>query len=140
MSIEISGYCFFNATKKERLGDLFPLIYPDNVGISEKDMSLRIYSVLTDSFKERPGSVANYIDAPKENGYQSFHVKLLSEHGVWEEIHISSERMVRNSRLGCAAERTEENVKFWLEKFKSVLKDVAYHSNEIEFMEGCDCL
>lgn len=112
------------------------IIYPDNVGISEKDMSLRIYSVLTDSFKERPGSVANYIDAPKENGYQSFHVKLLSEHGVWEEIHISSERMVRNSRLGCAAERTEENVKFWLEKFKSVLKDVAYHSNEIEFMEG----
>lgn len=112
------------------------IIYPDNVGISEKDMSLRIYSVLTDTFKERPGSVANYIDAPKENGYQSFHVKLLSEHGVWEEIHISSERMVRNSRLGCAAERTEENVKFWLEKFKSVLKDVAYHSNEIEFMEG----
>ena len=66
-------------------------------------MSLLIYSALTDHFKEKPGSVANYIDAPKENGYQSFHVKLLSEQGIWEEIHISSERMVRNSRLGCAA-------------------------------------
>lgn len=102
----------------------------------EKKVCLQIYSVLTDYFKERPGSVSNYINAPKENGYQSFHIKLLSEHGVWEEIHISSERMVRNSRLGCAAERTEENIKAWLEKFRSVLQDVAYHSNEMDFMDG----
>ncbi len=102
----------------------------------EKWMSLRIYSVLTDSFKERPGSVANYINAPKENGYQSFHVKLLNAQGVWEEVHISSERMTRNSRLGCAAERTEENVKSWLEKFKAVLQDVAYHNKEMEYMDG----
>lgn len=102
----------------------------------EKKQSLYIYSVLTDYFKERPGSVANYINAPKENGYQSFHVKLLNAQGGWEEIHISSERMVRNSRLGCTAERTEENVKAWLEKFKAVLKDVAYHGNEMDYMDG----
>ena len=99
-------------------------------------MSLRIYSVLTDVFKERPGSVANYINAPKENGYQSFHVKLLSPRGKWEEIHSSSERMVRNSRLGCTAERSEKNIKAWLDKFREILKDIAHHSNEIDFMEG----
>ena len=112
------------------------IIYPNNAEFSEKAMSLRIYSVLTDNFKEKPGSVANYIDAPKENGYQSFHVKLLTEQGRWEEVHISSERMVRNSRLGCAAECTEENVKAWLEKFKSVLQDVASDSHDMEFMDG----
>ena len=112
------------------------IIYPNSAEFSEKSMSLRIYSALTDHFKEKPGSVANYIDAPKENGYQSFHVKLLSEQGIWEEVHISSERMVRNSRLGCAAERTEDNVKAWLEKFKSILQDVADDSHDIEFMDG----
>ena len=86
------------------------VIYPDSDAYSEKEYALKIYAALTDYFKERPGSVSNYINAPKENGYQSFHVKLLREQGVWEEIHISSERMVRNSRLGCAAERTEQNV------------------------------
>lgn len=101
----------------------------------EKMESLRIYAILSDYFKERPGSVANYINAPKENGYQSLHVKLLNDGGDWEELHISSERMVRNSRLGCAAERTEENVKAWLERFKEVLKDVAEHS-EIDYMAG----
>lgn len=101
----------------------------------EKYISLKIYSVLTDYFKEKPGSVSNYINAPKENGYQSFHLKLLCENGNWEEIHISSERMVRNSRLGCAAERTESNLKAWLDKFKAVLEDVAYHS-EMDYMDG----
>lgn len=112
------------------------IIYPDNAQQSEKNTSLRIYSVLTDAFNESPGSVSNYINAPKENGYQSFHVKLLSDQGTWEEIHISSERMVRNSRLGCAAERTESNVESWLKKFRSVLKDIKHHTHEIEYMDG----
>ena len=103
---------------------------------SEKKTTLDIYARLTNVFKERPGSVANYIDNPKENGYQSFHVKLLSDQGVWEEIHISSARMVRASRLGCAAERTEENVSQWLEKFKSVLQDVAFHNKDMDYMDG----
>ena len=102
----------------------------------EKTSALGIYAQLTDTFKERPGSVANYIDNPKENGYQSFHVKLLSGQGKWEEVHISSERMVRASRLGCAAERTEDNVSQWLEKFKSVLQDVAFHSKDMDYMDG----
>ena len=112
------------------------IIYDAEGHLEEKKTSLHIYAVLTDYFKERPGSVSNYINAPKENGYQSFHVKLLNDQGGWEEIHISSERMVRNSRLGCTAERTEENVKAWLEKFKAVLKDVAYHSHEMDYMDG----
>ena len=103
---------------------------------SEKDTSLRIYSILTDAFKERPGSVSNYIDAPKENGYQSFQVKLLSENGKWEELHISSERMVRNGRLGCAAERTDENIQAWLDKFNEVLKEMADQEEGMDFMDG----
>lgn len=102
----------------------------------EKKMSLHIYSVLSYNFKERPCSVVNYINAPKENGYQSFHVKVLNTQGTWEEIHISSERMIRNNRFGCTAERTEENVKAWLEKFKEVLKDIAFHTNEMDYMDG----
>ena len=103
---------------------------------NEKKKAIWIYSDLTSLFKELPGSVANYIDVPKENGYQSFHVKLLSEQGTWEEIHISSQRMVRNSRLGCTAERTEDNASQWIDKFKEVLRDVAFHSKDMDFMDG----
>lgn len=112
------------------------IIFDTPEGISEKDMALRIYSVLTNRFREKPGGISNYIDSPKENGYQSFHVKLLADFGRWQEVHISSRRMVKNSQLGCVAQRTEDNIRRWIEKFRNVLRDVAHHgqsgSNFIE--------
>lgn len=112
------------------------IIYPNTHDYSEKDMSLKIYSILTDRFKEKPGSVANFIDSPKENGYQSYHVKLLTPQGTWEEIHISSERMIRKSQFGCIAESTETNITNWLEKFKHVLQEMASRGKEVEYMDG----
>ena len=112
------------------------IIYPNTHDYSEKDMSLKIYSILTDRFKEKPGSVANYIDSPKENGYQSYHVKLLTPQGTWEEVHISSERMIRKSQYGCIAESTETNITNWLEKFKHVLQEMATRGKEVEYMDG----
>ena len=98
----------------------------------EKDTSLFIYSCLSGRFKERPGSVVNYIDNPKDNGYQSFHVQLLNRAGAWEEMHIASERMHRNSRLGCIVERGES----WLERFKTVLQNIADSGDGYIFMDG----
>ena len=102
----------------------------------EKDMALRIYSRLTSAFNEKPCGIINYIDSPKENGYQSFHVQLLSDFGCWEEVHISSERMVRASQLGVVAERSEDNVRRWIEKFRKVLKDLEFHQKEGDFIEN----
>ena len=112
------------------------IIYPNTHDYSEKDMSLKIYSILTDRFKEKPGSVANFIDSPKENGYQSYHVKLLTPQGTWEEVHISSERMIRKSQFGCIAESTETTITNWLEKFKHVLQEMATRGKEVEYMDG----
>ena len=91
--------------------------------LSEKEMAMKIYCILTDRFKEKHCSMSNYIDAPKENGYQSIHVKLLPDFGRWQEVHISSEAMIRQSQLGCVAERNESNIQMWIEKFRKVLHD-----------------
>ncbi len=112
------------------------LIYPAEREEDEKKICLHIYSILTDRFKEKPGSIVNFIDSPKENGYQSFHIRLLSEHGIWEEIHISSERMVLNSKLGCAVERMEGAWDNWIAKFRALLKDAASQTAEGWFMDS----
>lgn len=106
------------------------IVFEAPEGISEKDMALRVYSVLTDRFREKPGGISNYIDTPKENGYQSFHVKLLADFGRWQEVHISSRRMVRDSKLGCVADRSEDNLTLWIEKFRNILRDIARHSQD----------
>ena len=99
-------------------------------GKPEKEMVMRIYSILTDHFKEKPGGIINYIDSPKENGYQSFHVKLLASFGRWQEVHICSERMVRDSQLGCVASRNDDNIWQWIKKFRMVLRDIAARGQE----------
>ena len=108
------------------------IVFPEDVYVSEKNMCLNIYSLLTDNFKERPNSIINYVDQPKQNGYQSFHTQLLSDYGVWEEIHIQSERMTKKSHLGYMLEngRRDKVIYEWLETFRGVLKDVARNTEE----------
>lgn len=100
----------------------------------EKDLALKIYSRLTSVFSEKPNGIVNYLDVCKENGYQSFHVQLLSDFGYWEEVHISSERMVRNNHIGVVAERREDTVRLWIEKLRSVLKDLEFHQKDSDFI------
>ena len=112
------------------------IVFPCDDVKQEKDLALKIYARLTNVFSEKPCGIINYIDAPKENGYQSLHVQLLSEFGCWEEVHISSERMVRNNQIGVVAERSEERVGQWIDKFRTVLKDLEFHQTEGGFIEG----
>lgn len=102
----------------------------------EKDIVLKIYARLTNVFREKPCGILNYIDSPKENGYQSFHVQLLSDYGSWEEVHISSERMVRHNKIGIVAEREESNIRRWVDRFRKVLKDMEFHIKDGGFIEN----
>ena len=95
----------------------------DGTTSNEKQTALKAYCVLTDRFKEKHGSISNYIDSPKENGYQSLHVKLLPDFGRWQEVHISSASMARRSQIGYLDERSADNIRRWIEKFRKLLHD-----------------
>lgn len=107
-----------------------------HVQLNEKSVCLMIYSNLTDHFKEMPGSMINYVDNPKENGYQSLHIRLLSDNGTWEEIHISSERMVKQAHLGLIATHQENADEPWIDKFRSMLQDIDENQANALFMDS----
>lgn len=112
------------------------ITFPDSpAGVSEKRTALAYYSALTDRYKEKPGSVVNYIDAPKENGYRSFHVKLLSDFGQWQDVHISSAKMREHAQLGVIAEQQEGDTNPWVEKLKRSLHDMALRGEEKNMVE-----
>ena len=120
--------------------------------VPDKTICLRIYGILTAEFREKAGSLVNYVDHPKENGYRSMHVQLLGEMGTWEEIHISSEEMVRRTKLGIMLERSgnrradgdvrdanrllERGDREWIDKFCVMLERIAEGEGDIHFMEG----
>lgn len=117
--------------------------------LSEKNVCLKIYSLLTDFYNEKPETFQNLIDQAKENSYKSINVMLLSQEGVWEDVQICSKKMVEASRFGCMAEiasRAEtrdvgkgvslDNVTNWIEKFRRVLKEIASESHGQTFIEN----
>ncbi|MBQ9577455.1 MAG: bifunctional (p)ppGpp synthetase/guanosine-3',5'-bis(diphosphate) 3'-pyrophosphohydrolase [Muribaculaceae bacterium] len=112
------------------------IVYPCDDVRQEKKVALHIYSVLSSVLREKPHSIINYIDDPKENGYQSFHVQFMFESGCWEEVHIQSERMARNSQIGCVAQEEDKGkVMKWIEGFARELRDIESHMQEGNFIE-----
>lgn len=117
--------------------------------LNEKNVCLKIYSILTDILKEKPGTFINLIDQAKENSYKSINVMLLSEGGLWEDVQISSLEMVEASQFGCMAEIARkaetrgvgkglslDNVTTWIDKFRKVLKEIAAESQGPGFIEN----
>lgn len=114
-----------------------PSLTDEQMELKEKSLCLRIYSKLTDSFKERPQSFYNQIDQAKENAYKCIQLQLLSDGGIWEDVQICSERMVAISKLGCMAELHEgNNVASWMKRFKMVLEDMASNTIEGDYMDS----
>ncbi len=97
--------------------------------MSEKQQALRIYSIITSLYTEQPQSLTNYIDTPKENGYQSLHFKVMGNEGRWMEVHIQSLNMQERSSRGCLVD-TKSGIKNWIDKFSVVLHDIASQSRD----------
>jgi len=97
---------------------------------SEKEISWRIYSAITDIYKLHPDRTRDWISVPKANGYQALHLTVMGSDGNWVEIQIRSERMDDIAERGFAAhwkykdgegeEETELNQ--WLETIKDILE------------------
>lgn len=102
--------------------------------LTDKETCLKIYNLLTRDFRERPGSFINQIEQPKENSYQCLKLMLLSKEGIWEDVQICSETMVRASQVGCINE-IGSNIGNWVKRFRKVLEDISFQGNESHFLE-----
>ncbi len=133
--MQLSGLAFRQVEPLQIVHVVFE--YDSQRGKSEKNQCLEIYSALTDLYKEKPGSLVNYVDSPKENGYRAIHSKVMCSSGRWMEVHIASAEMEYKSALGCVA--AGEGVEHWVETFKAVLKDIADCGKEDGFIENVVC-
>ena len=106
----------------------------EDLGMTEKEMALFIYSIITNIYKEKPSSMNSYLDVSKDNNYRSLHCKLMGNEGRWMEVHIASTEMMKVSNKGCLVER-EHGVDRWIDNFRHVLKELAEQGKNGAFME-----
>lgn len=97
------------------------LNYSSTWFLTDEDIIFRVYSILSEKYREQTGSFVNYVAQPKANGYRSVHFRLLNPYGGIEEFHVASDDMRLQSYYGCILDTEEQ----WLKRLTNVLNELA---------------
>ena len=77
---------------------------PDKTGReTERDMCYHVFSIITRFYKYKGDRVRDWVNYPKNNGYEALHCTLMSNAGFWIEVQIRSRRMNEIAEKGIAA-------------------------------------
>ena len=70
---------------------------------TERDACYHIFSIITSMYKYKADRVRDWVNFPKNNGYEALHCTLMSHSGIWVEVQIRSRRMNEIAEKGIAA-------------------------------------
>ena len=98
---------------------------------TERDMCYHVFSIITGMYKYKADRVRDWVNAPKNNGYEALHCTLMSHTGIWIEVQIRSRRMNDIAEKGIAAHWSykkdgftgvnESEMDKWITKVKDIL-------------------
>lgn len=103
----------------------------NEAGETERDQCYHIFSIITSLYRYKADRVRDWVNYPKNNGYEALHCTLMSHTGIWIEVQIRSERMNEVAEKGIAAhwaykkdgfaEGSESEMDKWIAKIKEIL-------------------
>ena len=99
-------------------------------GETERDQCYHIFSIITGLYRYKADRVRDWVNYPKNNGYEALHCTLMSHTGIWIEVQIRSRRMHEIAEKGIAAHWAYKKDGFadsasemdkWIGKVKEIL-------------------
>ena len=119
----------------EQIYDLYAvriIFDPENIVTeTERDQCYHIFSIITCLYRYKSDRVRDWVNNPKNNGYEALHCTLMSNSGIWIEVQIRSRRMNEIAEKGIAAhwaykkdgfaETSESEMVKWIVKVKEIL-------------------
>ena len=98
---------------------------------SERDQCYHIFSIITSLYKYKSDRIRDWVNFPKNNGYEALHCTLMSRSGIWVEVQIRSRRMHEVAEKGIAAhwsykkdgfiDKSQNEVDKWIVQVKEIL-------------------
>lgn len=97
---------------------------------TERDQCYHIFSIITAIYRYKADRVRDWVNYPKNNGYEALHCTLMSHTGIWIEVQIRSRRMNEVAEKGIAAHwaykkdgfaGSESEMDKWISKVKEIL-------------------
>ncbi len=119
----------------EQIYDLYAvriIFDPDeNPKETERDQCYHIFSIITAIYRYKADRMRDWVNYPKNNGYEALHCTLMSHTGIWIEVQIRSRRMNEVAEKGIAAhwsykkdgfaQDNESEMDKWIGKVKEIL-------------------
>ena len=98
---------------------------------TERDQCYHVFSIITGIYRYKADRVRDWVNYPKNNGYEALHCTLMSHSGIWIEVQIRSKRMNDIAEKGIAAhwaykkdgfaEENESEMDKWIVKVKDII-------------------
>ena len=98
---------------------------------TERSQCYHIFSIITSLYRYKSDRVRDWVNYPKNNGYEALHCTLMSNSGIWIEVQIRSHRMNEIAEKGIAAhwaykkdgfaDSSENELDKWIVKVKDIL-------------------
>ena len=117
----------------DEIYDLYAVrIIFDSTGTeTERDQCYHIFSIITGIYRYKADRIRDWVNYPKNNGYEALHCTLMSHSGIWIEVQIRSTRMNEIAEKGIAAHwaykkdgfaaGNESEMDKWITKVKDIL-------------------
>lgn len=107
----------------------------------EKSIAYMIVSIITSLYPENTARRRDWINHPKNNGYEAVHCTLMSGAGVWIEVQVRSRRMDDIAEKGIAAHwqykekgdtaAVQSEIDKWLSEIQEILSSKDLSSLEL---------
>ncbi len=115
---------------------------PDaNASETERDQCYHVFSIITGIYRYKADRVRDWVNYPKNNGYEALHCTLMSHSGIWIEVQIRSRRMNDIAEKGIAAhwsykkdgfaEENESEMDKWIVKVKDIIANPDVNALEL---------
>ncbi len=98
---------------------------------TERDECYHIFSIITGIYRYKADRMRDWVNYPKNNGYEALHCTLMSHTGIWIEVQRRSQRMNEVAEKGIAAhwsykkdgfaKGNESEMDKWIVKVKEIL-------------------
>jgi len=114
------------------------LIFEPKIRDSERMQSYRIYTLITEEFTPRKGSLQDFIKNPKDNGFQALIVDIMDEDGNWKEVQILSKRMSDIAERGYSTEQSHDSQMSQRDKWIQSIGDQLINPdiNALDFLDN----
>ena len=127
----------------EQIYDLYAvrIIFDADDINTERKLCFHIFSIITEMYKYKNDRVRDWVNFPKNNGYEALHCTLMSHAGIWVEVQIRSKRMNEIAEKGIAAHWSYKKDGFagegqkemdkWIVKVKDIISNPDINALEL---------